>query len=197
MKKIIVIALVLAAVAMLAYRFLINKDETPESDPTQPVALKKNSDAFTGSFDTLLNSYYSLKESLVMEDTAKVNAAAASLISHAEGLALNELKGDTTGLIAETAKTFTGTMATSGDALRKEADLEAKRKEFEIISDAMWSLVRTVKYDGSQVYYQFCPMAFNDKGAYWLSNSKEIRNPYFGDEMLTCGSTQDSLNLQQ
>ncbi len=196
MKKIIIIALVLAAVAMLAYRFLINKDEAPQSDPTQPVALKKNSDVFTGSFDTLLSSYYSLKEALVMADTVKANASASALITHAEGLPLSELKGDTTGLIAETAKTFTGTMAVSGDALRKESALEAKRKEFEIISDAMWSLVRTVKYDGSQVYYQFCPMAFNDKGAYWLSNSQEIRNPYFGDKMLTCGSTEDSLNIQ-
>lgn len=197
MKRIIAIVLILAVLAMVGYRFFINKDEEPLSNTTRPIELKKNSDAFTQSFDQLLEKYYALKESFVIADTVQVNKAAADLMVAADSLQLSELKGDSTGLIAETAKSFTGSMSTSGDALRQEADIEAKRKEFEIISDALWSLVRTVNYDGSQVYYQFCPMAFNDKGAYWLSNTPQIRNPYFGDKMLTCGSTQDSLNLQQ
>jgi Cu(I)/Ag(I) efflux system membrane fusion protein len=37
------------------------------------------------------------------------------------------------------------------------------------------------------VYKEYCPMAFDNKGAYWLSESEEIRNPYFGKSMLTCG----------
>jgi hypothetical protein len=37
------------------------------------------------------------------------------------------------------------------------------------------------------IYKQYCPMAFSNTGAYWLSESKEIRNPYFGDKMLKCG----------
>jgi Cu(I)/Ag(I) efflux system membrane fusion protein len=36
-------------------------------------------------------------------------------------------------------------------------------------------------------------MAFNDKGAYWLSDKEAIRNPYFGDKMLTCGSVEETL----
>ena len=40
------------------------------------------------------------------------------------------------------------------------------------------------------LYHDLCPMAFDDQGAYWLSESKEIRNPYFGDKMLKCGSTK-------
>ncbi|MGZ5245733.1 MAG: DUF3347 domain-containing protein [Flavitalea sp.] len=197
MKRIIAIVLILAVLGIVGYRFFFKKEKQSASDPTRPIELKKNSDSFTGSFDTLMNSYYTLKESFVMADTVQVNIAAAALMIAADSLRLAELKGDNTGLIAETARSFTGTISTSGDALRQEADIEAKRKEFEIISDALWSLVRTVNYDGRQVYYQFCPMAFNDKGAYWLSNTPEIRNPYFGNKMLTCGSTQDSLNLQQ
>ena len=37
------------------------------------------------------------------------------------------------------------------------------------------------------IYKQYCPMAFNNEGAYWLSESKDIMNPYFGDRMLKCG----------
>lgn len=38
-----------------------------------------------------------------------------------------------------------------------------------------------------KIYQQYCPMAFNNTGAYWLSDSSDILNPYFGDQMLKCG----------
>ena len=37
-------------------------------------------------------------------------------------------------------------------------------------------------------------MAGNDKGAYWLSKESKIKNPYFGDEMLTCGSVKETID---
>ena len=43
-------------------------------------------------------------------------------------------------------------------------------------------------------YVQHCPMAFDNAGANWLSEESAIRNPYFGDAMLTCGSTIDTLS---
>jgi len=142
----------------------------------------------------LLTGYYSLKDALVASDTVKANAASRELIVYADSLKISEIQGDSTGMIKETAKTFTSTISGSADALAKEATIEAKRKEFEMISDALWSLTRTVRYDGEKIYYQFCPMAFDNKGAYWLSNQATIRNPYFGDEMLECGKVEDSLD---
>lgn len=44
---------------------------------------------------------------------------------------------------------------------------------------------------GGNIYMQYCPMAFNNKGAYWFSSDKEIMNPYFGDEMLNCGGVKE------
>ena len=38
-------------------------------------------------------------------------------------------------------------------------------------------------------------MANGDKGAYWLSDIEEIENPYFGDEMLKCGETRETLDF--
>jgi Cu(I)/Ag(I) efflux system membrane fusion protein len=46
-----------------------------------------------------------------------------------------------------------------------EKDLEAKRKEFQMISEAMYDLTRTIRYDQQKIYHQYCPMAFNDAGA--------------------------------
>jgi hypothetical protein len=43
------------------------------------------------------------------------------------------------------------------------------------------------------LYYQHCPMANNDKGGNWISQTSEIKNPYFGDKMLKCGETKETL----
>jgi len=44
------------------------------------------------------------------------------------------------------------------------------------------------------VYKQYCPMAFDGKGAFWLSSSEEIRNPYYGDKMLKCGRVEETIS---
>lgn len=43
-----------------------------------------------------------------------------------------------------------------------------------------------------EIYMQYCPMAFNNKGAYWFASDKEIMNPYFGDQMLHCGGVKET-----
>jgi len=45
-----------------------------------------------------------------------------------------------------------------------------------------------------EVYKQYCPMAFDGKGAFWLSSSEEIRNPYYGDKMLKCGRVEETIS---
>lgn len=42
-------------------------------------------------------------------------------------------------------------------------------------------------------YYQFCPMANGGKGANWLSKENEVKNPYYGSEMLTCGKVVETI----
>lgn len=38
-----------------------------------------------------------------------------------------------------------------------------------------------------------CPMFEGDKGGSWLSISKDIKNPYFGDMMLSCGEVKKEI----
>ena len=194
MKRIVIVLLLIAAVSMLIYQFVWNKtNDSSAVDTSKPVELEAHSGPFIQSYDSLLNAYYSLKEALVNSDVSQANVAAQAVKIAADSLNLNALEGDSTGIIKETARNFTGTISNSSAALVQESGIEDKRREFEIITDALYTLTRAVRYDGGTVYYQFCPMAFNDKGAYWLSSSPEIRNPYFGDKMLTCGSIQDSI----
>lgn len=194
MKKRLLAFSVVVLALLVIFFFSKNKDAGTDSPDPVPLAISKHSDAFTQSFENLLFSYYDLKDALVAADTVKANGAAGKLAQHADSLKLDAIRGDSTGLIKETAKSLAGMINTAALGLMQESGLEEKRKEFESMTDPMWSLTRTIRYDGGKVYYQFCPMAFNDRGAYWLSRDTEIRNPYFGDKMLKCGSVEDSLN---
>jgi Cu(I)/Ag(I) efflux system membrane fusion protein len=83
-------------------------------------------------------------------------------------------------------------MQVSLDKIGQSSEVEEQRKHFEILSD---NLIDAVEYFGvveNTIYRQYCPMAFRDRGAYWLSAEKEIRNPYFGDMMLTCGEVKET-----
>lgn len=197
MKKVLIAIILLAALGYGGYYFFGKKETKNRESEPQPLSITKNSGAFNQSYQKLLTGYYSLKDALVASDSVTANAASRQLVIHADSLQINEITGDSTGMIKETAKTFTATISGSAQALASEKTLEAKRKEFEMLSDALWSLTRTVKYDGETVYYQYCPMAFDNKGAYWLSNQAVIRNPYFGDEMLECGKVEDSLDYSK
>ncbi|WP_339849838.1 DUF3347 domain-containing protein [uncultured Dokdonia sp.] len=65
-------------------------------------------------------------------------------------------------------------------------DAAEQRVAFENISKKVEVYLSSEITSGT-IYKQYCPMAFEGKGAYWLSNSPEIRNPYYGDKMLKCG----------
>ena len=71
-----------------------------------------------------------------------------------------------------------------------------KRRYFSELSQALYYVCeKTTKGRSRRFYKQYCPMAFDNQGAFWLSNVEEIRNPYFGDEMLTCGSVEEEVSF--
>ena len=82
------------------------------------------------------------------------------------------------------------------DALKKmqeSENIDQLRKHYIKLSDNMISAVKSYG-TGEKIYVQYCPMANDDQGAYWLSRKTEILNPYFGDMMLLCGEVRDSVS---
>lgn len=71
--------------------------------------------------------------------------------------------------------------------------LEAQRVAYTRLSDEYIALVKKAGVKNGELYEAFCPMANGDKGGFWLSGSKEIRNPYFGKEMLSCGIIEETI----
>ncbi|MBD3660738.1 MAG: DUF3347 domain-containing protein, partial [Arenibacter algicola] len=71
-------------------------------------------------------------------------------------------------------------------------DVGEQRVYFKSLSKNMFEVIKDSKSE-TPVYYQFCPMADGGKGANWLSLEEDIRNPYYGSQMLSCGKTIETI----
>ncbi len=71
--------------------------------------------------------------------------------------------------------------------------LENQRDHFVILNEHMVALAMNIEDPSNTIYVQKCPMANNNKGALWLSSTEDVRNPYYGDAMLTCGSVIEEI----
>jgi hypothetical protein len=146
-------------------------------------------EVFQQQIKALFNSYLALKEGFVATDAGKVKTEAKKA---SEALSKVDMK-----LVSDKAHTdwmaYQTDLTAGLEKIANESDIEKQREHFSDVSNAMYKVAKAYGLGGVTAYYEFCPMAFNDKGAYWLSESEKIRNPYFGDKMLTCGSVQETL----
>lgn len=71
--------------------------------------------------------------------------------------------------------------------------IEHQREHFVMLSKDITDLIKTFGNGGQTLYKDYCPMANDGKGAVWISELKEIKNPYQGSKMLTCGSVKETL----
>lgn len=130
-----------------------------------------------------LTAYYKVKDALVATDAAKAKTGATALVA-----ALGKVQ---TARLSATDKNALATAKTKAAAISKSTDVEAQREQFETLSTSMITLTKATKPATS--YVQFCPMAAEGKGALWLSDKREVRNPYYGDKMLKCGSVKEEI----
>lgn len=84
-------------------------------------------------------------------------------------------------------------IAATAAKISAASDIEKQRAAYEDLSKQMMERVKGAGVQNGQLYVQHCPMAFNNKGASWLSSTSEIRNPYFGEKMLKCGETKETI----
>ncbi|HEY6976197.1 MAG TPA: DUF3347 domain-containing protein [Chitinophagaceae bacterium] len=199
------LAIIGAAIAVIAVYFLLfykNDEKKGDAAKEQPLAQSKNSESFNKPFNEMLNSYFDLKNALVEWDTAKTSAYANTLARLSQNVPYDELKADTT--IIATAKNFSGNVVAEAMGIAGENTIEGKRRSFYTLSENLYNLLRTVRYDQQVIYHDKCPMAFNDsEEAYWISNTKQIINPYLGKKhphyaggMIGCGSVEDSIDYR-
>ena len=126
------------------------------------------SSAYAQNTGNLLNNYLHVKNALVNSDYATAAEAATVLYQSIKNEADFSQKT---------------TLLQAAEKLSKAGNIEKQRAALDQVSVTLWKLVDSDKKLNQAVYYQYCPM----KKAYWLSKEKEIKNPYYGSSMLTCG----------
>lgn len=126
----------------------------------------------------------------------------ASKVFHYYTKLKNALVNTDASLTADTASELSSSLSLMGGdeitlAAIKEIsmsnDIQMQREKFVIVTAGVEKILENNVAKGV-FYKQYCPMAFNNTGGYWLSNSKEIRNPFFGDKMLKCGRIDKEIN---
>jgi hypothetical protein len=171
-----------------------------EDSKTKPILTSRHTAIFNGSIDSLMNAYFQLKAAFVEADTLQAKAAAKRFLVLTDSIKLDELRKDTTAIIASAAMQIND-IKINTESLLKQTDIKEMRQDFRMVSESVYPLLKTIHYEGETLYWQNCPMAFGEgKEANWISNTEEIVNPYLGKKdpeykatMLHCGEVKDSI----
>lgn len=162
-------------------------DSGPATGPVDPQF--QVDPAFQKQLGKLFTAYVSLKDAFVSSDAEKVRTEASNTT---QALAKVDMKL-LSGVAHNDWMTYMSGIQGALKDIRDKGNIEEQRKAFSTLSDNMYKSIKAFGLGGAQAFYEYCPMAFNNEGAYWLSDSEKIRNPYFGDKMLTCGSVKEKL----
>jgi len=134
-------------------------------------------------------AYVLLKDAFVASDGTQVKVASAKVEEILKTVDMKLISGDA----HSEWMTYLGSLEGALKEIQATDDLAVQRQAFSGVSASMYSSIKAFGLGGVTAYYDFCPMAFDNAGGFWLSDSKEIKNPYFGDMMLTCGSVKETL----
>jgi copper chaperone CopZ len=145
-------------------------DTPPEEDPLDPV----------------FNSYFTLKDALVASDQKAAAEAAGALAAAIGEVPMAKLDHQ----VHLAWMKVLDPLKKHADALAGTSVLEDQRKSFKVLSHHMIELGKAAPRT-TTMHLQHCPMY--EGGSSWLSREKEVRNPYYGSQMLTCGSVKESI----
>lgn len=176
---------------LLLAGLLISCQQSNQTASSQAEAASETADQsyLTTQVKNELNQYYVLKDALVETDASSSQTAASELLQVIESVDISQIGASD----SEAYSTHAETLRAATQKIAASTDVEEQRVAFEIVTAEMLALVKAFKPADETIYYQYCPMAFDFKGAHWLSNEEKIMNPYFGDKMLHCGKVEAEL----
>lgn len=166
---------------------------TPLQEDTETEAMKMTSPTFkqvdpavTSYINSLVQHYLALKNALIDANEAEATKAATEMKT-------TMAKFDQSLLSTDQKKVYDGSkdqLKTEVSQIAKEK-LEMQRDHFATLITSMYNLVKAFGAD-KPLYYDECPM-YKD-GSSWLSETKDIRNPFYGDKMMACGTAKEMIH---
>ena len=160
------------------------------ADTSQPATSSNASNTTSGSsIKGIISQYFNLKNALANDDGKEAAVAGKAIVQTMDKLDTASLSSDQKKAYGDLQDDTRENAEHIGDNANKIAH---QREHFEMLSKDMYDLVK--KFGAGQTVYQdFCPMYNNGKGAAWISETKDIKNPYLGKEMPTCGSVKEEI----
>ncbi len=146
----------------------------------------KVSKVFQNQLKIVFNNYIKLKDALVKDDSNNVMAESKKLLVNLTKIDMKLLidkKAHNHWMLLEKEIKRAATLISNTSGIKEQ------KNYFKHLSTYMANAIQLYGVN-EKVYYQFCPMGDNNKGAYWLSKEEKVINPYFGDAMLTCGEVK-------
>jgi hypothetical protein len=140
-----------------------------------------------GKTGMMMQNYLELKNALVADNDKAAAKAGKSLHT-------SLMKFDISGFSDDQQKELKEIIDDAAEHAEHISDspIGHQREHFVILSQDMIDLL-AITGSENKLYQAFCPMADNNKGAVWISEMKEIKNPYMGGKMMTCGEIQKEI----
>jgi Cu(I)/Ag(I) efflux system membrane fusion protein len=145
---------------------------------------------FRKQLGNVLESYYAIQRALAGDDVQGTIKAFKATLNSLKTVDMKLLSDDDHDAWMKTASQLNRILT---DALSKE-DIQALREDFHLLSQNLTQAIKKFGVSGTtSIYILKCPMAFDNAGANWLQDNKDVSNPYFGEMMLKCGSVEDMI----
>ncbi len=163
-----------------------NTSSEKEVNHTKMNTRIKVSSTFQNQLKTVFDDYINLKNALVKDNSELTKDNAKSMVLNLSKVDMKLLKNN------EAHKhwmTIEQELKSSANSIANTSDIKMQRNHFIHLSSHLTNAVQLFGVN-LEVFSEFCPMANDNKGAYWLSLEKEIENPYYGQAMLTCGEVK-------
>jgi len=167
-----------AILFMAAYTACNQSQKTAEAPKADSVivAAPVDIELKDANSDLAYNQYLHLKDVLVLSDSTQAQTAAKDL-----AITLRKINGcENTAIMA--------------NKIASGLSLKDQRVNFTSLSADMIDMFKHADITSGSMFVQYCPMANDGDGGYWLSSETEIRNPYYGDEMLNCGEVKETIS---
>ena len=141
---------------------------------------------FQNQLEEVFNAYIKLKDELVKDNANNAIIASKEIL---ENLSKVDMKQLTDKNAHNHWMSIEKEIKASANSISNSSDIEVQRGHFKHLSSHLMSAVKLFGIN-KKIFVKFCPMADNNKGAYWLSTEKKVINPYYGEAMITCGDVK-------
>lgn len=169
----------------------VNKHQHHEASNTSPQDTTKMMAAIN-LLAEVYTAYFSLKDALVKTDGATAAAKAKELFKAIDDVPMEKLNTEQHTVWMKNIKQ----LSYDAEHIKGTTEIEHQREHFAKLSTTIYEIIKVIKPEYT-VYLDNCPMYNDGKGANWLSKESEIKNPYYGNQMLTCGSTKDAIKAKE